>query len=106
LLLENDFVRLIDACIPPGEKTLLHTHRWPAALYVLKWSDFVRRDGEGKTMLDSRSIKAASPPQGALWSEPLPPHTLENVGDVELQVISVEVKRSKLSLFCPAIALQ
>jgi len=28
----------------------------------------------------------------ALWSEALPPHTLENVGDQEIHVIAVELK--------------
>jgi hypothetical protein len=28
----------------------------------------------------------------AVWSEPLPPHTLENVGERDLRVISVEIK--------------
>jgi hypothetical protein len=28
----------------------------------------------------------------ALWSGPLPPHTLENVGSTELRVIAVELK--------------
>ncbi|HEV2484881.1 MAG TPA: hypothetical protein VGT08_05055 [Terracidiphilus sp.] len=54
-------------------------------------SDFVRRDGEGKIVLDSRSgVKA--PEGGAVWSGPLAPHTLENVGTSELRAISVEVK--------------
>ena len=42
-------------------------------------------------MSDSRLV--GRPSEGiALWSGPLPPHTLENVGDSELRVISVELK--------------
>jgi hypothetical protein len=91
LLFENELVRVLDTTVPPGETVPLHTHRWPAALYILKWSDFVRRDGEGSIMADSRA--AGKPADGiAVWSGPLPPHTLENVGESELQVISVELK--------------
>jgi hypothetical protein len=69
----------------------LHTHRWPAALYILSWSDFVRRDGGGPTLVDSRT--GGKPMEGmAVWSGPLPPHTLENVGQSELRVITVELK--------------
>jgi hypothetical protein len=91
LLFENDSVRVLDTTVPPKEMVPLHTHCWPAALYILSWSHFVRRDGEGGTMVDSRV--AGKPAEGmAVWSGPLPPHTLENVGESELRVISVELK--------------
>jgi hypothetical protein len=54
LLFENEFVRVLDARIPSGETVPLHTHRWPSALYIVWWSDFVRRDGEGSTVVDNR----------------------------------------------------
>lgn len=91
LLFENELVRVLDTHVLAGETVPLHTHRWPAALYILSWSDFVRRDGEGATMVDSRM--GARPAEGtAVWSGALPPHTLENVGESELRVISVELK--------------
>ncbi len=91
LLFENDSVRVLETTVPPMEMVPLHTHRWPAALYILSWSHFVRRDGEGATMVDSRVAGKAA--EGtAVWSGPLPPHTLENVGESELRVISVELK--------------
>jgi len=91
LLLENDRVRVLDTRVPQGQTVPLHTHQWPSALYILSWSDFVRRDGEGRIVVDSREIgKPAG--ETALWSGPLPPHTLENVGESELRAISVELK--------------
>ena len=57
----------------------------------MSWSDFVRRDGDGTVVADSRAGKKLQ--EGtALWSGPLAPHTLENVGTSELRAISVEVK--------------
>lgn len=91
LLLENEFVRVLDTRVLPGRTVPLHTHRWPSALYILSWSDFVRRDAQGRVVVDSRLL--GTRPQGnALWSGPLPPHTLENVGESELRAISVELK--------------
>ena len=92
LLLENDYVRVLDTLILPGEITNLHTHRYPASLYILSWSDFVRYDADGKVMVDSRNISNPPLPQTALWSEPLIPHALRNVGTQDLRVISVEIK--------------
>jgi hypothetical protein len=91
LLFENEMVRVLDTTVPPRDTVPLHTHQWPAAQYILTWSHFVRRDGKGFTMVDSRV--AGKPADGiALWSGPLPPHTLENVGETELRVITVELK--------------
>jgi len=94
VLLENEAVRVLDTKVRPGQIVPLHTHRWPSALYIIRWSDFVRRDGEGRVVVDSRSI-ATVPPGSALWSGPLPPHTLENVGESELHAISIELKNPK-----------
>jgi mannose-6-phosphate isomerase-like protein (cupin superfamily) len=91
LLFENESVRVLETHVPPGETVPLHTHRWPAALYILCWSHFVRRDGEGAILADSRL--SGKPAEGmAVWSAPLAPHTLENVGESELRVIGVELK--------------
>ncbi len=91
LLFENESVRVLDTRIPPGQTTPLHSHRWPGALYILSWSDFVRRDQDGRTVLDSRGMGAAA--RGtALWTPPLALHTLENVGNSDLHVIAVELK--------------
>ena len=54
LLFENEVVRVLGARILPGQTVPLHTHRWPCALYILAWSDFVRRDAEGAVLLDTR----------------------------------------------------
>lgn len=94
LMFENEFVRVLDTRVPPGQTVPLHTHRWPSALYIVSWSDFVRRDGEGSIVVDSR-ITGKIAEQSALWSQPLAPHTLENVGETELRAISVELKNGR-----------
>ena len=92
VLFENDHVRVLDTRLPPGERTPVHAHEWPAALYVLSWSDFVRRDSNGCVLVDSRNRPAREPGAG-LWIDPLPPHSVDNVGLSDLHIIAVEVKR-------------
>jgi hypothetical protein len=94
ILLENERVRVLDTRLGPGESTPVHAHRWPATLYVLGWSDFVRHDPDGKVILDSRSSGMKPAIGTALWSGPLQPHFVENVGDRELHIIAVELKSS------------
>jgi hypothetical protein len=93
LVFENEHVRVLDTQIAPGERTPVHTHRWPASHYVVSWSDFVRRDAEGQVLVDTRTTGMRTPPE-ALWGDALPPHSLENVGAAVLRIISTEVKSS------------
>jgi quercetin dioxygenase-like cupin family protein len=92
VLLENERVRVLDTLVAPGERTALHAHGWPAALYVLSWSDFVRRDAEGQVMVDSRDWDDQPTPGQSLWIPPLPAHSVENVGTSDLRLIAVELK--------------
>lgn len=92
LLLENDRVRVLDSLLRPGESTPVHTHRWPSAQYIIGLSDFVRRDGNGSVLLDTREAGSLPAPGTAFWSLPLEPHSVTNVGDGDIRVISVEIK--------------
>jgi hypothetical protein len=92
LLFENDRVRVLRTIVSAGETTALHTHRWSNVQYVVSSSDFVRRNGDAEVAFDTR--ETAGPPEAgaALRSEPIAPHSLENVGRAELCVIMVELK--------------
>lgn len=91
LLLENEHVRVLDTRIEPGDVVPLHMHRWPSVYYIKSWGDFVRRDGDGNVVVDSRQMPKGPVPT-VTWSAPLPPHTLENVGTTPIHVVSVEIK--------------
>lgn len=90
LVFENEHVRILDTHIPAGETVPVHTHRWPAVYYTLSFSHFIRRDGEGKMLMDSRLLPAALPESA--WLDCLPPHSVENVGATEIRLISFELK--------------
>jgi len=92
VLVENPQVRVLDTRLAAGERTPVHEHQWPAALYVLSWSDFIRYSPNGEVLVDSRTF-AAQPSAGqALWSAALPPHYVHNIGNSVLHIIAVEVK--------------
>jgi quercetin dioxygenase-like cupin family protein len=92
VLLENERVRVLDTCVAPGERTPVHAHAWPAALYVMSWSDFIRRDPDGEVMVDSRKWDRQPAVGESLWIPPLPAHSIENVGKSDLRLIAVELK--------------
>ena len=92
VLFENEIVRVLDAVLKPGESTPVHTHRWPSAQYVIGLSHFLRKDGEGNVLLDTRESRSLPAAGTAFWSLPLEPHSVTNVGASDIRVISVEIK--------------
>jgi hypothetical protein len=92
LVLENERVRVLDTRIPVGVIVPVHTHRWPAIYYTIEPGDFIRRDGEGKVLFDSRTVPGMLSASAANYIECLPPHSVENVGPAEIHLISVELK--------------
>jgi hypothetical protein len=92
VLLENESVRVLDTRLGPGDQTPVHAHRWPAALYVMSWSDFVRFDPDGSVLLDSRTLPVAPAIGTCIWGAPIGPHYVRNVGQTELHIIAMEVK--------------
>ena len=92
ILLDNGKVRVLDTRVEPGQRTPVHAHEWPAALYVLSWSDFVRYDPEGNVVVDSRGFPSKPAAGSALWGGPIGPHYVENVGSTLLHILAVEIK--------------
>ncbi|HEX4075554.1 MAG TPA: hypothetical protein VHX49_09165 [Candidatus Acidoferrales bacterium] len=93
VLFENERVRVLEVRIAPGETTAVHTHQWPCAMYVARQSDFIRRDGEGNLLFDSRTVGTPPAEPMVQWVVPLPPHSVENVGSVEILLITTELKQ-------------
>lgn len=94
LLMENDQVRVLETRIPPGQRTPVHTHRWPSVIYTAAASDFLRYDDQGNVITDSRTFQPPRADSTAAWVPPMPPHSVENVGTSEIRLINVEWKRS------------
>ena len=92
VLLENEQVRVLDTRLGPGERTPVHTHASSVALYVMSWSDFLRRDEGGNVVVDSRNWDRTPSVGEALWLPPLPAHSVENIGNAELRLIAIELK--------------
>jgi hypothetical protein len=90
--LENDHVRVLETRVEAGDTVPVHTHRWPSVQYVVSIADFVRRDQDGNVLFESRASDGPLSDPHVLWSDPLPPHSLENVGDGPIDVIMVELK--------------
>lgn len=67
LVIENARVRVLNVCIAPGQIVPVHTHRWPSVVYTLSAGDFVRRDGHGKVLFDTRTAPRPSVASVVMW---------------------------------------
>lgn len=92
LLLEDDRVRVLHTRIPAGDIVPLHTHRWNGIAYLQSWSHFIRRGEHGEVLFDSRQAGDQPVIPCAQWLQPLPPHTVENLGPAEISIVIVELK--------------
>lgn len=90
LIFENDRVRVLDTRIPKGDTVPVHTHKWPAVYYTIESGEFIRRDQDGKLIFDTRQMPG--PRNAAGWMEYNLPHSIENVGETDIRLISFEVK--------------
>jgi hypothetical protein len=94
LLLEDDRVRVLHTRVAAGDVVPLHTHRWGGVAYVQSVSHFIRRDERGEILFDSRQTGSAPTTPCAQWMQPLPPHTVENLGPSEINILIIELKDS------------
>ncbi len=93
-LLENDHVRYLEVIIRPGEFVPVHTHRWSSVVYVQSTSDFIRHDGEGRVLFDSRKAGPLPKTPAVEWLGPLSPQSIVNVGTSVIHLLTVELKHA------------
>jgi len=92
LLLEDQRMRVIHTRIAAGDIVPLHTHRWGGVAYLESFSHFIRRNEHREILFDSRQAGTIPNFPCAQWSEPLPPHTVENLGPLEISIVLIELK--------------
>jgi len=68
------------------------SHCWQSVLFILTWNDLVRRNDPGNVMPDTRQALELPKLSTPAWLEPLPPHSVENVGHAEINSLQVEIK--------------
>jgi hypothetical protein len=94
ILLENENTRVLEVTVLPGETEPVHSHRWRSVLYIQTAGDFIDRDGQGKTIFDSRQLPTPLTFPMTMWKEPEAPHSIENLSKTTaIRLIRVEIKK-------------
>lgn len=84
LILENQFVRVIDDQIPPGVLEPMHRHRHGVVVYLNTYTN-EQTTAEGKKTVQERKAGTAT------WSEAIV-HTVKNVDKTPSHAIRIELK--------------
>ena len=85
LLLENEYVRVLEYSLKPGQKDTPHTH--PAK------SSYVVSGGKLKVYLETGETIIADEETGtASWRDYVGKHYVENVGNTTVTIILTEIK--------------
>lgn len=85
LLLENQYVRVLEYTVDPGKKDEWHTH--PAK------SSYVASGGQIKVYLENGEVIIADEKTGTVsWMNAVGKHYVENVGKTTVKIILTEIK--------------
>ena len=85
LLLENEYVRVLEYSLKPGEKDMPHTH--PAK------SSYVVSGGKLKVYLENGETIIADEETGtASWRDYVGKHYVENIGNTTVTIVLTEIK--------------
>jgi quercetin dioxygenase-like cupin family protein len=85
LLLDNEYVRVIEYSVRPGERDQWHTH--PAKVSYVAEGGTLRVNTE-----DGKSFVAEEKAGETTWDPPVGRHFVENVGKTPVRIILTEVK--------------
>jgi beta-alanine degradation protein BauB len=88
LLLENEFVRILEYVVRPGERDQWHTH--PAKVSYVAEGGTLRIITE-----DGKSFLADAKAGTATWDAPVGRHFVQNVGKTPVRIVLTEVKGAR-----------
>lgn len=86
---ENDYVRVLEIEVKPGESEPPHTHTWPSVVYYYRLPSSRRGTADGKPPVDRPEFKTQ---QVTFENFAAPIHTLLNTGTFLYQAHRIEIK--------------
>jgi quercetin dioxygenase-like cupin family protein len=88
ILLENEYVRVIEYSLKPGERDRAHTHP-PKTSYVISGGT-LRVYPENEKPFDAEEVKGK-----VEWSEKRGKHFVENIGKTTVTILLTEIKSAR-----------
>lgn len=93
VLLENERVRVLEITVAPGEREPVHAHCLPSVAYVMYEGKYREYDAQGKLMSEGKESPPESQFPTTSWTEPLAPHSFENLDTKPVRSLHIELKQ-------------
>jgi len=93
VLLENDRVRVLEITVAPGEREPVHAHCLPSVSYVMYEGKYRDYDGQGKLLEEVKESPDESKFPLTSWTEPVGPHSFENLDTKPVRSLHIEIKQ-------------
>ncbi len=93
VLLENDRVRVLEITVAPGEREPVHAHCLASVSYVMYEGKYRDYDGQGKLLEEVKESPDESKFPLTTWTEPLGPHSFENLDTKPVRSLHIEIKQ-------------
>ena len=94
VLLENDRVRVLEITVAPGTREPVHAHCLPGVAYVMYEGKYRDYDDQGKLLSEGKESPSESQFPMTSWTEPVAPHSYENIDTRPMRSVHIELKRS------------
>lgn len=91
VLFENDFFRILEVIVEPGEVVPLHTHQWDSITVTLQDTRFIAKDSHG-LVSQEEGLEDYRLPQADFSKGSLEAHSYTNIGSKKFQAIVFEIK--------------
>ncbi len=86
LIYENEFLRIVESRLKPGQLVPFHTHQWDSIILTLQGSKFRCDDGTNVTLEEWTSM--AGKVEGSFHA-----YSYQNIGPTEFQALVFEFKK-------------
>lgn len=93
IVLENEFVRVLDVTVAPGEREHLHAHCRSSVMYLMQEGVYRDYDAEGRVIEEVTAAPPSSQFPMTLWLAPQAPHSVHNLDSRPTRLLRVELKR-------------
>lgn len=91
VLFENDFFRVLEVIVKPGEVVPFHTHQWDSIIVTLQDTRFIAKNSQGLISLEE-GLENDRLPQADFLKGSLETYSYRNIGSKKFQAIVFELK--------------
>lgn len=92
VMFENEFIRVLEICIEPGEKEDFHTHSRNSIMIIDSAVDMRYYGADGNIKFERKIPRDVSQKTSIVWRDPEGLHSIENIDTRVFHGVRIELK--------------